>query len=221
MPYRDPRITITDQSMQPMEDFWWPVSFRFNMSAPWGRTQQELTLDLGDLRDRADLTLAVAPVIWKATIAAAISSEVQLLWTDVMMWRGSLFPQLAIGSAPSGSKASGAGTRDNVPQFLMMTPDPHPRYSRRLFLPGAPGAWHDDGLLTRSGFEQMMELGRGLIMGFKPFFPDPAANWLIAYRGVLPDTLENPLGVAFKQVTHLRICQHTDRAPDNAGFVWP
>jgi hypothetical protein len=55
-------------------------------------------------------------------------------------------------------------------------------------------------------------------MGLGPGSGVATVEWLLAYPGTLEPTPDNLTGVAFRRVNHVRVCYHTDRAPDVGGI---
>lgn len=218
-PIRERRAT--DMGMKPITDYVWPVTYRFDMRAPWGRTQQELTVDIPLLRDRIATSRTLGLALWQTLIAPAISSDVELEQVWCATWRSSevFLPQMAVfqfGLQP------GRGTeRDHAGQLVLMSGHADNAGMRRLFLPCVPRSWVSEGLLTSTGFEALIQHARAMYMGLSFLQPSVMSRWLIAYIDAVEKTGGNPYGVAFREVTHVRVCQHTDKAPTQPSGLWP
>ena len=63
-----------------------------------------------------------------------------------------------------------------------------------------------------------MEQARALIMGLGVEGGVAPVDWLLPYPDTLAPTADNPRGVAFRRVRHIRVCSHVDKAPEVTGI---
>lgn len=207
--------------VRPLAEFVWPASFRYVMSAPWGLTQQELTVDVPEFVDDVEKTHALAVELWRRTIAIAISGDVQLMYVEVMLWRGLPIPGIVPVSNVYGLLGGTAAARDDTPCVVMHTGHEDSMARRRFFLPGVPSRWVNDGLLTHGAISALEAWGIGTFISMARHISTSPLLWLIAYPGLLPAGPGNVTGVAFRRVEHLRICWHTEKAPEPSSEPWP
>lgn len=215
------RLTLADLKMIGPEQMTWPITCRFYYTTPWGWTQQELSLHVPGLAEKYDETEALAKLLWSLTIAPAISRQCQLYATDLVVWRGLAVPKPLVSDTQTGQLFARASTRESSGQLVLLTGDGEPRWRRRFFFGGIPTDWADDNLLTTKGWEGLVAHARGMIMGLGTQHPDPQAEWLVAYPRVVTPTGTNPHGVGFRPVTSVRVCWHTDKAPELSVGGWP
>lgn len=214
-------LNLQDLKMTGPADHTWIVSYRWNMTAPFGPTQTEMCVEMPNLVDQAKATRTLGPWLWTFLIAPAISTLVVLDTVESIVWNKALIANVDAPPIEMRGQHFGLGTdRDDSGQWVLDA-GAEKRWNRRVFLPAMPRAWQRDGLLTRSGWENLVEYARAAYMGLQPIYPNPLATWYNAYPGVVPPTLENPLGVGFKPVKEVRVCWHTDKAPLPSGEVWP
>lgn len=205
----------------PLEDYAWPVTYRYRMRAPWGDTQTEMSLDVPALQGDLNSSLKLGGELWRRAIAPAITRHVELLGTDVVMWR---YQPSALPMSESFSKGLLVGTpapRADSACLVLLTGHFDKMGFRRLFLPGIREAWVAGGLLTRTARGALQDLSYSLVMGLCTGIVGAPYTWLIAYRDLLPATSSNPSGVSFRPVQGLRVCHHTEKAPEPSGMPWP
>lgn len=196
-----------------------PISFGYIVRAPWGTTRQMLTVDAAQFIGNEEATLRYGQALWRGVTAPAVTSSVELLSMSVIYWKGiGLGVPHPVLEARGEHHAFTAG-RDDSPQLLLLTGHPDDDGKRRLFMPGVPRNWVAHGLLTPEGWEKLMGHARALIMGLGPGSGVSTVDWLLAYPGALEPSLTNPTGVAFRRVHHIRVCYHTDRAPEVTGLA--
>lgn len=210
-----------DMGMKSITDFVWPVTYRFDVRTPWGRTQQELTVDIPLLRDRVPTTRTLGLALWQVLIAPAISSDVELEQVWCATWRKNEVPIPQVAAFQFGFQPRGGTERDHAGQLVLMTGHADKAGVRRLFLPCIPRTWVNRGQLTPSGFEALITQARAMFMGLSNIQPSTMSRWLIAYTDMVEKTDANPYGVAFREVTHVRVCSHTDKAPEQPSGLWP
>jgi len=215
------RLTLRDLDMEPASAFAWPITCRWTMLLPWGLTSQTLTVNVPSLAGDIEASRIFGRYLWSLTMAPAISRLVELLTAEVVCWSATPLSSLDLGNGAVGQKFSGVSRRDDTPQVVLLTGSLDAFGRRRLFLPGAPPDWSEGGLLTKDGWEGTLSHARALWMGLQPIAPNVVSEWLVAYpRAVLPSP-ENPSGLGLRRIRGVRVCHHTDRAPDLSGAMWP
>lgn len=206
-------------SMLPLTDFLHPITFRYWVGAPWGLTRQALTVNAPNFLGNAEALLRLGRLLWLGVTAPAVTTSVRLELMAIHAWRGSGIGVPQPVAETKGQRTAFTAPREQSPQLLMLTGHPDDDGKRRFFLPGVPRNWVADGLLTPAGWEELMGHARSIIMGLGAEGGAQPLDWLWAYPGALEPTLENPVGVAFRRVRHIRVCYHTDRAPDVSGVA--
>ena len=196
----------------------WPVTFTYFIRAPWGETQQTLTVNAPQLEANTEATRRLGPLLWSVLTAPAVVGDVSmyLCWTTI--WKAYAVLPPAGGLELRGNLFGPASRRVDTPQIVMLTKHPDNAGRRRLFMPGAPRDWSSGGMLTTQGWEQLLAHAAGCMLGLAEPGLVSGLEWLIAYPNVLEASLANLPGVAFRRVTHLRVCQHTDKAPEPSGI---
>jgi len=92
---------------------------------------------------------------------------------------------------------------------------------RRFFVPGTPVGWSADGLLTQRGWDSMLTLAYGWMMGASGYSCGGEIQLLHAYPWILTPEAGNLGGVAFRLIHYLRVCQYVDKAPEESRQLWP
>jgi hypothetical protein len=200
-----------------------PVSFHYEMRTPFGYMAQDLSVDIKILLSEDSYVPAIGEQLWRAVIATAINHEVHL---DLMWYVRWLRGPLALPWPPLGStngRQFGAWTpKDETPIVLMHTGHADDYAARRLFAPAAPRTWVEDTILSKRGWDSMMMWAHGIKMGLAADEIGGDLQHIIAYPGIVPASIENPAGVLFRRVTHLKVVQYTDKAPDGLpSGLWP
>jgi hypothetical protein len=216
-----PQRKPTDAShlaMQGLEEFAWPVTYSYFIQAPWGQTQQRLTVNVPQLEGLTEPTKRLGPLLWATVTAPAVVGDVSMYLCFVTTWKAYGVPQPVGGLELRGNLIAPSSTRDNTPQLVMLTGHDDKPGRRRLFMPGAPRDWTADGMLTREGFETLLPHAAGCMLGLAEPGLNSGLEWLVAYPNVLEASLSNLPGVAFRKVRHLRVCQHLDKAPEPSGM---
>lgn len=204
-----------------LEELAWPVTIRFDVEAPYGRSRQELTVDAPGLDGALTQTWKLGEELWRRAVAAATSSEAELIGYDTVAWR------LAAAAVPTGVFAApgllGGSTSSRSQQgCLVLHTDHMDRRSRRRFhLPAIPRSWHSDGLLDPGGLRALDAAAKMFFMGFNGSLFGGPFRWLIAYPDALPATSTNGRGVGFREVRYVRSCWHTAKAPEVSDAAWP
>lgn len=203
-------------------DFNDPVSYRFEMRAPFGLIAAELTVDIKILINDASYYGTIGESLWSASIATAISTAVSLDLVWFVRWRAS---PLALPHVPSfarrGRQSGSPIGKAHCPLVVMHTGHSDNYAARRITLPSTPAVWQADGMLTSRGWDSLMAWAQGLRMGLAADDLGGDLQHLIAYPGVVEPTIDNLNGVGFRRVTHLKVLQFTDKAPNFDGGIWP
>lgn len=205
-------------SMIGLEAFAWPVTYTYFIRAPWGETQQRITVNVPELEGHTEATNRLGPLIWSVTTAPAVVGDISMYLSFATTWRSYGLPVPFGGIEGRGNLIGTASARDRTPQMVMLTGHDDDAGRRRLFMPGAPNTWSSGGLLTPAGWEALMPHAAGCMLGLAEPQLLSGLEWLIAYPNVLEASLGNLPGVAFRRVKHLRVCQHTDKAPEPSGL---
>lgn len=216
-PLRRPTNAATLQ-MLGLEQLAWPVTYQYFLDTPFGETQQTLTVNVPQLEGMTEATKRLGPLLWSVLTAPAVVGDVRQYLCWVTTWKAYGVPWPVGGIEGRGNQIALSSSRENTPQIVMLTGHHDPDGKRRLFMPGAPRHWSENGLLTTTGWEQLLAHANGLMLGLAT--PDllSGLEWLIAYPNVLEASLGNLPGVAFRRVQHLRVCHHTDKAPEPSGM---
>lgn len=101
----------------------------------------------------------------------------------------------------------------------MCTGHPDNYGARRLDLPNTPRSWQSGGMLTNSGWDGLMQFAHGFKMGMAGTEIGGDLQHLIAYPGIVEPTIDNLSGTWLRKVTHLKVLQYTDKAPEWDGGV--
>lgn len=216
-----PQRRPTDPAMLGMmglEDFAWPVTYTYFIRAPWGETQQRLTVNVPQLEGMTEATKRLGALLWSMVTAPAVVGDVRMYLAFVTTWKAYGPPVVAGGLELRGNLIDYAAPRDATPQLVMLTGHNDDYGRRRLFMPGAPRTWTANGLLKPAGFETLLPHAAGCMLGLQEPQLASGMEWLIAYPNVLEATLGNLPGVAFRHVRHLRVCWHLDKAPEPSGM---
>lgn len=199
----------------------WPVTFRWLIRAPWGRTQQELTVDVPALKDDVGASGRLGYELWKRAVAAATTNQVLLEAVDYIPWRFSPVPLFGLEPPVAGLLQGIPAPRADTACIVMHTGHLDRLSTRRMAVPGVPYRWINERLVTVGGRQALEALGQLMVMGMCGTLTGAPMVWMLAYPGLLEPTIENPSGVAFRRMEYLRICWHTTKAPEPSGEPWP
>jgi hypothetical protein len=216
-PIRKP-TSASQLGMLGLEQVTWPVTYTYLIDTPWGETQQQLTVDAPALVDQMTPTKALGRLLWGSFAAPAAVGDVSMYACLLTTWKAYAGPVVAPGPELRGNLFGSASPRGETPQAVMMTGHNDDDGRRRLFFAGAPNNWAENGLLTMAGWEGLWPHCVGLTTGLMSPGLSAGLEWLLAYPDRLESSLTNLPGVAFRKVTHLRICWHTDKAPEPSGI---
>lgn len=207
--------------VRPLSHFQWPLSFRYHVWAPSGQTQQVLTVDAPELYDQDGPSLALGAELWKRGVALATSSQVSLLWYEMVAWRRSTIPVPQLAAQAFGRLNHPPAPNTDAAQLVLHTGHDDDMGRRRFPIAGFPADWIQGRRLTHGGMAALELVGRMLMLGMASQLPNAPMVWLHAYPNLLPPGAENPTGVAFRTVEYVRACCLTDRAPDVSTEPWP
>lgn len=207
--------------VRPLEDFEWPVTYRYHMRAPWGDTQSELTVDVPALKDDIESSTKLGGELWRRAIAAAITRETELVVTDAVIWRFIPSPLPLAEVFSKGLLGGTPATRNRSACLVLHSGHIDRRARQRFALPGIPAEWVTGGLLNRTARGGLERLARAMLMGMCGHLTGGPMVWLLPYPRLLDVSATNPSGVAFRRVEYVRCCWHTRPAPDVTGGPWP
>lgn len=204
-----------------LEDLSNPLTWRFNLSTPFGITSQELTLDVPAIGDDLAAALMLGARVWTDHIASAITASCSLDFIELVRWKISPLPVL--GAAPARPFASHlpATGKFNSGLLVLHTGHKDSRARRRFFLPCMPRNWQTDNVLNDAGRKNLGDLSRILIMGLQVDVGGSPMRWLLPYPDSLEADIGNLRGVGFRDVRAVRVCDHCDKAPDTVPIDWP
>lgn len=198
-----------------------PVTFRYNLSTPWGRTPQELTIDIPELIDNAPATGSLATRIWNDAIASALSHNCLLEYVEMVRWKAGPAVTVVATGAPAGLSSLSGTDRDHA-GVLTLHSGHSDRFSRRLlFMPSIPHTFVDGNVLSDAGLNRLYDTAAVLFMGCAGFPLTGPMSWWIAYPHVVDVTTDNFFGVAFRRVEWVRVHNYCARAFDTIPLDWP
>lgn len=197
-----------------------PCTFRYEMRTPWGLFTHSLSVDiLIDLDDSAYYGI-IGAAIWNGAIATAISANVNLDLVWLYRWRGTgaPFPYVPAG-INRGRRFGTPANKARSVHVLQHTGHSDDIAARAFVLPQTPLAWQTDGMLNDGGWDAVMEFAFGLKMGLAGNDIGGDLQHLLAYPGIVPVSIDNLSGTGLRRVTHLKVLQYVDKAPDWDGGV--
>jgi len=197
-----------------------PVTYRYEMRTNWGLMTFSLSFDiLIDLDDSSYYGI-IGGAIWNGAIATAICTTVNLDLIWLYRWRGSGSPFPIVPAGFNRGRLTGTPANQAKSVHVMMhTGHSDDLGARRLVLPNTPLRFQTDGLLNDRGWDAIMEFAFGFKMGTGGNEIGGDLQHLIAYPGIVDVTPTNLAGVGLRRVTHLKVLQYTDKAPDWDGGV--
>lgn len=199
----------------------WPITYRWHVSAPWGLTQQELSIDVPALEGDEGKSRTFGPMLWRTVVAPATTFQTYLVGTDVVCWKGLAAPLPHVHVPVGGVRGGDPCSRENTPQVVLHTGHTDDMARRRFFLAGAPESWVGGRMVTLEGWDELESWWNALGVFARELVPGAPAQLLIAYPNLLPTSVENPTGVGFRKVVTGRGTLHAARAPDPSGASWP
>lgn len=203
------------------EQYVWPVTYRFHFRAPWGDTQQELSVDAPELEGQLQQSFNLGAELWSRAIAPAISRDVSCIAWDTVCWKHIAAGFPAALPQMLGGVLEAPLPRDNTPVAVLHTGHADDLSRRRFFFPGAPASWVASRMLTLEGWDRLEDWGVAMGAGLSRSRTNAPMQLLLAYPQLLPPSIENPSGVAFRPVRHIRGMLLTARAPDPSAQPWP
>jgi hypothetical protein len=199
----------------------WPVTWRYHVSAPFGRTQQLLTVDVPAFAGSIEHSQQLGLELWSRGLAGASTVGLELLEWDTVCWRlaPAALPLQAFGARGHNS---GPSTGRDRAAFLTLETGLLDSFGfRRLCLPAIPESWALGNQLSFAGWDGLLTIAEGLNIGLQQPIAGGPYQWLIPYPELLPASPSNPSGVAFRKVTKVRVCSFLDRAPDPSALPFP
>jgi hypothetical protein len=213
--------SLSQLRMLGIDDLTWPVTYRYNCQGGSGWTSWEMSVDVPALNGLKDETIALGDRLFASTIATAICSSIDLVYYDYTIHK--LGPAVSIaGGFSTGGRQFGTPAPRNHSGVVGFNTEHDDSYGRRRhYLFGMPNNWQDANGLTDRGWDGCMNYAHLLAMGLSGAFGAGMMQLLIAYWGVLPFSVPNVFGVAFRRVASYNVFQHTDKAPDGHNLLWP
>jgi hypothetical protein len=205
--------TAAHRDMIDLAALTWPVTYVWEVRAPWGDTQQTLTVEVPALEGKLAATERLGAHLWSVCTAPAVSGFVSLTGMGYVAWKQGGIASVAPVVPHYGDQPALPSSRENTPQLVLLTGHADKAGRRRFFLPGAPRMWSANGLLTRGGFEALIPHARGMMLGLATPSLGSGIEWLLVYPGEVEPNVDNLTGTCFRRVTHVRVCHHTDKAP--------
>lgn len=199
-----------------------PVSYRYEMITSWGMAAVELSVDIKiDITDSSYYG-KIGEALWNATIATAITRNVRLDLVWYVRWRsGPLALPHAPGLLARGRIFATAASKAHSAIVLQHTGDTDAYAVRAIHLPETPINWQTDRMLNDRGWDSLMTWAQGVKMGLAGDELGGDLQHLLRYSRIVPPSIDNLGGVLFRRVTHLKVMQFTDKAPDFTGSLWP
>lgn len=170
---------------------------------------------------KPDETKAIAPLIWKRSVAYATCQSSRLEICDVMIWKELTGPQIVDGQGLPGRNHLIAGAREDSLVIAAHTGHVDKYGTRRHILNGFPRDWHSGGQLNRAGWDNAMLLGNVLGMSFQHDAIGGGFQELLYWTNAVTPSVSNLFGVAFRRVTAYSVCEYLDRAPDFEVGLFP
>lgn len=204
-----------------LEDYVWPITYRYHLSLPWGATTQQWTVDAPELQGDIESSMELGRVLWERGMATAMTTAVDMHTHDTVCWR------FAPGGLPTANLATRgrlAGTptpRELSAVVCFRTDHTDDLGHRQLYLPGIPSAWVSGKMLTLGARDAIECWSAVIIMGMLRHLVGSPLQLLLHYPQLLVPTAENPSGVAFRKVERIRGCVYTGRAPLPSALPWP
>lgn len=207
--------------VEPLAAYQWPVTWRFTITGPWGETRQELTVDVPSLTDNIEASQKLGEELWRRSIATAMCRQMALSIVETMCWRGSLAPLPAPAILATGLLDGTPTGRSDAAVVVQHSGHMDDLARRRFFLPGIPETWVHGRKLILGARDALQWWGEALGIGIARHRFGGDMQWLLAYPELLPPTIDNVRGVAFRKVVRLRGMEYTERAPELSSVPWP
>jgi hypothetical protein len=207
--------------MLDITDLVWPVTYRWVVSHPTGFSSWEISVDAFNLNGKHDETVALGSRLFNATIATAICTSTRLEYYDYFIYKEAPAPSLTGGAGATGKLFGTPAPRRSsaVVTFNTGHSDSYGRRQHALY--GMPYAWQDGTFLTERGWDGVMGYAHLLAMGLQGQHFAGELQHLIAYWHVLPLSVPNFFGVAFRRVTSYNVFQYVEKAPELSTGLWP
>lgn len=181
----------------------------------------ELSVDVPVFNGLHDETVKLGLELWNYTIATAISSSVVLLFMDYAIHKEQPAVSIAGGFGSHGQRFETPAPRSKSGVLSFNTHHDDGNGRRRHYLYGMPNNWQGTNGLTSRGWDGCFAYAHLLAMGLQSHSGAGNIQHLLAYWNVLPVTLDNLYGVAFRRVLSYNVFEHTDKAPDQFTTLWP
>lgn len=211
----------TIKRMLAIDDLTWPVTFRYVAAGGRGMTSWEISVDVPGFDGKVDETKALAVPLFSASIATAICTSVDLVWVDYIIHRNAPGAGILGGGFAGGRRFGTPAPREKSGVLSFNTEHGDKYGKRRHYLYGMPIDWQDENGLTSKGWDGAMGYAHLLTMGLSGHFGAGQMQMLLAYWDVVPRTVGNFYGVAFRRVVSYNVFEHTDKAPELSTDLWP
>lgn len=212
---------LSQLDMLGVDDLTWPITYRYVVAGGRGWTTWELSVDVPKLNAKIDESIQYGIQFFNATIATAICTSIDLVYFDYFLHKGAAVPGIFGPGEGRGKLFSTPAPRDKSAVISFNTGHMDKWGRRRHFLFGMPFNWQDGNLLTERGWDGAMHYAQLLAISLNAHFIGGDLQHLVAIWNVLPHTLDNPFGVAFRRVTSYNVFQYVDKAPDISEDLWP
>lgn len=199
----------------------WPISARYHLRTPLGRTTHELHVDVPMLNGDLESSKLFAAPLWQACLATASTRGVRVDWIETIVWKQGPFPFISVPLLSRGQQFGSYAARRDSAVILLENSDTGFLKSKRIYLPCMPANWQHDGLLTDRGWDALMQQCFTMAMGASAYFAGGEVQMLSCWPRYRRPTVEDITGVAFLLVSDYRVCQYTDRFPDEGPTIWP
>jgi len=205
----------------PVSAYAWLISYRYWITAPWGETRQELTLNVPSLLSNPDASIALGVHLWKRGIAPAITRHVRMWAYETVLWHQLPFPNMTPVDDAYGLLDGAAAPRADTPYVGFHSDHSDDMGMRRFFLPGAPASWISGRQLTRGGRDALEGWGIMLGAACSSYLIGAPMQLQLLFNELLVPSAGNITGAAFRPVKWVRGFEHTARAPEPSSGVWP
>jgi len=213
--------TLSELKMIGIDDLTDPITYRFIGQGGRGWTSWEISVDAPGMLGTTEMETPLGPLLFQASIATAITSSIDLVYYDYIYHKRSPAVGLGAGGGARGIRSGTPAPRDKSGVLTFGT-DHDDKYGRRRhYLYGMPYNWQDGNLLTDRGWDGCMGYAHLLAAGMHSRWIGGDFQHLIAYWNVLPASVPNVFGVAFRYVRSYNVFQYVEKAPELSETLWP
>jgi hypothetical protein len=213
--------SLAELQMLDVSDLVWPVTYRWVVSHPTGFSSWEISVDAFNLNGHHDETVALGGRLFTASIATAICTSTRLEFFDYFIHKTMAAPSISGGAGLTGKLFGTPAPRRSSAALTFNTGHSDSYGRRQQYLYGMPNAWQDGAFLTNAGWDGVMGYAYLLAMGLQGQHFAGELQHLIPYWHVLPTSVPNFFGVAFRRVTSYNVFQYVEKAPELSTGLWP